>query len=309
MFFLDVVQNWIIFLNIFDILWRIVFRWLELWIKSIEHRIKGKEMIFCPLKIFKKSSKSSCCLKVSKLLGIVFVPKSCVSNLDETSSRNVFEVFLNFRHPLSFVPFVVKPLATSEGQATNAANAKKQLWSLCLQFYVGKRQFTAYNALPNVLWWRVWCCGHNGHNVHGGVDARQRPRAKIAQCAFRIFFGTSSVVLVPEVHDKSEGRAVFERFGNNSTVRGVFFLSAAHDTTRDALTPWLLEQLLAGKCWFGGTNTKTQGIFGGKVVGDAGVAKQTTVCLAIKESIKEVSNVMFMSQRCMQLPCLWPSFA
>lgn len=84
-------------------------------------------MLFCPLKIFKKSSKSSCCLKVSKLLGIVFVPKSCVSNLDEKSSRNVFEVFSNFRHPLSFVPFVVKPLATLEGQEAKEANAEKQL--------------------------------------------------------------------------------------------------------------------------------------------------------------------------------------
>ena len=106
MFFLDVVQNWIIFLNIFDIpdiLWRIVswmdeFCWLELWIKSIEHRIKGKEMLFCPLKIFKKSSKSSCCLKVSKLLGIVFVPKSCVSNLGFCVSRNVSETSWNLKH-------------------------------------------------------------------------------------------------------------------------------------------------------------------------------------------------------------------
>ena len=56
-------------------------------------------MLFCPVKIFKKSS---CCLKVSKILGIVaVVPKSfCVSNLDDASRnalfKRLYEAFGNF---------------------------------------------------------------------------------------------------------------------------------------------------------------------------------------------------------------------
>ena len=92
--------------------------------------------------------------------------------------------------------------------------------------------------------------GCEGHSVHGGVDARQRQRAKMAQCTWRTF----SLLSVPEVHGKFGEVRVNSKIGVTKEECRVLFDS---HTLCSQLTS---EQLLAAKLFLGAPVAPGSGI-------------------------------------------------